>query len=85
MRKEFIHHALHGYAVNPDTGEIAQYPELSKCSEGKLWEESNMDEWGRLMNGHDTMAKGTNTLKFIPRSAIPHNKKTTYMAVVCAF
>ena len=85
MHEEFVHQALHGYAVNPDTGKIAQYPELSKCSEGKLWEESNMDKWGRLMNGHATMASGTNTLKFIPCTTIPANKKTTYMAVVCAF
>ena len=65
VQETFIHHALHGYAVNPDTGRIAQYPELSQCSEGALWEESNMDEWGRLMNGHQNMKTGTNTLKFI--------------------
>ena len=63
----FMEHALHGHAVNPDTGRIAQYPELSQCSEGELWIESNMNEWGRLMKGHQTMASGTDTLKFIAR------------------
>jgi hypothetical protein len=32
------HVALHGNAFNPDTGKIAEYPELSRCSKGKLWQ-----------------------------------------------
>jgi hypothetical protein len=28
------HFALHGNAFNPDTGQLAEYSELSKCSEG---------------------------------------------------
>jgi len=81
-----LHHAFHGHAVNPDTGKIAQYPELRKSSEGALWEASNMDEWGRLMKGHQTMSDGyTDTLKFIAKKDIPSGKKPTYMAVVCAF
>ena len=47
-----IEHAMHGYAINPDTGRIAQYNELKDSSKGHLWEESNSDEWGRLMMGH---------------------------------
>jgi hypothetical protein len=33
--------ALLGTAVNPDTAKIAEYKELSKCSEGPLWQASN--------------------------------------------
>jgi hypothetical protein len=29
--------ALHGTAINPDTGNISEYRELSKCSEGQAW------------------------------------------------
>ena len=85
LQDAFLHNALHGHAVNPDTGKIAQYKELSQCSEGPLWTGSSMNEWGRLMKGHQTMASGTDTFKFIARMQIPDDKKATYMAVVCAF
>jgi hypothetical protein len=42
----FDHFALHGNAFNPDTGQLADYIELSKCSEGALWIESCKDEFG---------------------------------------
>jgi len=29
--------ALHGNAFNPDTGELAEYKELSHSSDGDLW------------------------------------------------
>jgi len=44
----FLHHALHSNAFNPDTNQLAEYPELAKCSEGYLWVESCKDEFGRL-------------------------------------
>jgi len=44
----FLHQALHGNAFNPDTNQLAEYPELAKCSEGYLWVESCKDEFGRL-------------------------------------
>jgi len=44
----FLHHALHGNAFNPDTNQLAKYPELAKCSEGSLWVESCKDKFGRL-------------------------------------
>mmetsp|Transcript_13255 Transcript_13255/g.19061 ORF Transcript_13255/g.19061 Transcript_13255/m.19061 type:complete len:159 (-) Transcript_13255:499-975(-) len=30
----FLHATFHGNAFNPDTNQIADYPELAKCSEG---------------------------------------------------
>jgi hypothetical protein len=36
----YDHFALHGNAFNPDTGQLADYLELSHCSEGQLWIDS---------------------------------------------
>jgi hypothetical protein len=80
------HFALHGNATNPDTGRIADYLELSKCSEGALWIESCKDEFGRLCQGHGSdMPSGTETMFFIPISAIPKGRKPTYLRIVAAF
>jgi hypothetical protein len=80
----FEHFAFHGNAVNPDTGAIAKYVELSKCSEGHHWRQSNTDEIGRLAQGYGDI-KGTNTMFFIPFSEIPENKISTYLRVVSAY
>jgi len=77
-------YALHGNAFNPDTGTIAEYRELSQCSEGALWQASNAEEIGRLAQGFGDQ-KGTNTMFFIPVSAIPKGRKATYLRVVSAF
>jgi hypothetical protein len=77
------HYALHGNAFNPDTGKLAEYRELSQCSEGPLWQSSNADEIGRLAQGHGTQ-KRANTMYFINVSAIPKGRKATYLRVVAA-
>ncbi|MCK7513578.1 MAG: hypothetical protein MZV70_62525 [Desulfobacterales bacterium] len=83
---DFEHFALHGNAVNPDTGRIADYLELSTCSEGALWIESCKDEFGRLCQGHGSnMKSGTETMFFLPYTAIPKHKKPTYLRIVAAF
>lgn len=54
--------ALHGNAFNPDTGQIADYPELSRCSDGAHWINSCSEEFGRLCQGYGAdMPTGTNT------------------------
>jgi hypothetical protein len=81
------HHAMHGTAVNPDTGGIAEYKELSTCSDGNLWQSSNAGEIGRMFQGlgpDSYMPTGTNTLFFIDRKDIPKHKKPTNIRVVCA-
>ena len=78
-----LHYALHGNAFNPDTGNIAEYRELSQCSDGPLWLESNCEEIGRLAQGYK-QTKGTNTIYFIPISAVPQGRKATYLRVVSA-
>jgi hypothetical protein len=60
------HYALQGNAFNPDTGTLAEYRELSQCSEGPLWQSSNADKIGRLAQGYGDQ-KGTNTI-FLSRS-----------------
>jgi hypothetical protein len=83
---EFPHWALHGHAINPDTGLIAEHAELLKCSDGHHWHASTADEFGRLMQGHGpNMPTGTETMKFIHPSKIPRGKKPTYLRVVCAY
>ena len=78
------HFALHGHAINPDTGKIAEYCKLSQSSEGALWQNSNCEEIGRLAQGYGAI-KGTNTIHFIRRSAIPRGHKAAYLRVVSAF
>jgi hypothetical protein len=81
------HWCCHGTAVNPDTGNIAQYKELSTSSDAAHWQYSNTDEIGRMFQGlgpDSYMPTGTNTLWFIDRKDIPKHKKPTYVRVVCA-
>jgi hypothetical protein len=77
------HFAFHGHAINPDTGNIAEYRELSQCSEGPIWQASNADKIGRIAQGFGAI-KGTNTICFIHPSSIPKDRKVTYLRVVSA-
>ena len=70
-------------AVNPDTGLLAELPELLKRSDGALWNRSNCEEWGRLAQGFDDV-QGTNTIHFIHPSNIPKGRKPTYVRLVTA-
>ena len=73
--------AYHGNAFNPDTGALAEYPELSRSSDGEVWTEANCNEIGLLAQGYkDTV--GTNTLVFIHKDQV--KKKPTYLRIVCA-
>jgi hypothetical protein len=79
--------ALHGTAINPGTGNISEYRELSKCSEGQAWKESNIEEIGRMFQGlgkDSPMPTGTNTMHFIHKNQISKHKTPTYIRVVCA-
>lgn len=78
------HVALHGNALNPDTGLVAKYPELIRSSSGAKWIKSNDDEIHRLAQGHNEI-HGTNTIFFVPRSVLPENCKPAYITVVCAY
>jgi hypothetical protein len=78
------HYAMHGTA---GVDGIAEYKELSACSDGNLWQASNADEIGCMFQGlgpGSYMPTGTNTLFFIDKKDIPKNKKPIYVRVVCA-
>jgi hypothetical protein len=84
----FEHQALHGNGFNPDTSKITEYHELSRSSEGALWQASNAEEIGRLAQGfgpNQPAIKGTNTIFFIPKSKVPRKRKATYLRVDSAF
>jgi hypothetical protein len=79
--------ALHGTAINPDTGQSAEYRELAKCSDGAKWIAANDEEIGRMCSGlgpDSDMPTGTGTLDFIDFKDLPRNKKATYVRVVAA-
>jgi hypothetical protein len=82
-----MQYARHGTAINPDTDAIAQYKELSTCTDGSAWQDSNADEIGRMFQGlgeTSYMPIGTNTLWFMHPRQLPKKKKATYICVVCA-
>ena len=84
---EGIHYCLHGTAINPDTGTIADYAELSQSSEGAAWTASMSDEFGRLCQGlgpNSDMPTGSETMFFVPKNSIPKGRTITYARVVCA-
>jgi hypothetical protein len=81
------YHCLHGNAINPDTGQPAEFKELRRSSDGLLWIDANDQEVGRMFQGlgpDSPMPTGTGTLFFIKASAIPKHKIPTYINVVAA-
>ncbi len=80
----FLHHALHGNALNPDTGKVAEYPELSRSSDGPQWVNGNDEEVHRLAQGFGHIP-GSNTIHFISIKDIPKGMRAAYVRVVCAY
>ncbi len=77
------HAAFHGNTFNPDTGELAEYKELSTSSDGKYWQQANTTEIHCLAQGTASVPR-TNTMFFIPVLAIPKGCCATYLCIVCA-
>jgi len=77
------HTACHGNAFNPNTSELAEYKELSTSSNGIYWQQANATEIHCLAQGMAEVP-GTNTMFFIPVSAIPKDCHATYLCMVCA-
>jgi hypothetical protein len=75
-------------AIHCDTGVLSEYQQLLQSSDGQLWERACIEELARLTNGYPEggipETSGTNTLEFIPISAIPKGKKATYLRIVVA-
>ena len=47
----FVEHALHGTAMNPDTGSTVEYNQLQNCSDKQLCQDSCLEEMGRIFQG----------------------------------
>ncbi len=64
------------YAVlDTDTGEMLNYRQLLNSPKHRdVWTLSSADEFGRLAQGVGTRIKGTDTIKFIPRSMVPQER-----------
>jgi hypothetical protein len=73
-------------ALHSDTGELVEYQQLLRSSDGKLWEWSNIEEIARLAQGYPPkgipLSAGTNTFFFIAVSAIPPGRTPTYLRIV---
>jgi hypothetical protein len=59
--------------IHPTTGTNMEYP---------TWDRSAANEFGRLAQGVGRRIEGSNTIFFIPHSAVPRNKAVTYARFV---
>ena len=72
-------------AINPDTGKLAEYPELLKSSKGDVWRNGMCNELGRLFQGYEPNGiEGTNTCTWIHPNDMPKGRTATYLRVVVA-
>jgi hypothetical protein len=74
--------ALHRTVINPDTQSIAEYDELSRCSNSTLWIQVNTEEFSQLTQGlgkDSDMPTGTDTIFFIHPSQMLNQCKATYL------
>jgi hypothetical protein len=79
-----------GMAVNPDTGKLTEYRQLSTSSVGTRWQLAFCKEWGRLFQGfraeeQEHNVQGTSTCQLIHPSEIPPGKKATYIRIVADY
>ena len=72
--------------IDPVSGVSLEYRHLIKNVKTKLtWNRSFANELGRLANGVGSRIKGTNTIKFIPKTLVPPGRKVTYGRIVVDF
>lgn len=69
--------------IDEDTGEALEYRQLINHPKlGKRWNTSAANEFGRLAQGIRDLP-GTDTIKFIPITAVPKGRSVTYARFVC--
>ena len=56
---------------------------LLNSSDNKIWQKSLSNEWGRLADGNIYGIKGTKTITFISKHAVPRDRDVTYATYVC--
>ena len=72
--------------MDKQSGKILNYRQLMRHPEYKgEWDLSSANKFGRLANSIKGRIKGTNTVKFIPYSAIPKDRRrdVTYGQFAC--
>ena len=77
---------LAGAVLDQDTGDLLEYRHLLKHPKPKeTWGRGHAKEVGRLAQGVPGIVEGTDTMKFIPKGAIPVDrlKDCTYSRIVC--
>jgi hypothetical protein len=58
---------------------------LLSGTNGKIWDTSLANEFGRLAQGNGDALAGTDTIDFIHRSDVPTDKKVTYGNFICDY
>ena len=69
--------------IDPISGASLEYRHLIQNDQTRrTWNRSFANELGRLANGVGDRIKGTNIIKFIPKTAVPPGRKVTYGRMV---
>jgi len=76
--------ALANAIFDPESGNMLEYKQLLQ-KDPATWNPSMANEIGRLAQGIGNRIKGTNTIQFIKKEAIPKNKTVTYARVVADY
>jgi hypothetical protein len=87
---KYAHHIAALATSPPVAGKQGSLTKLLLGSDGKIWERSTANEWGRLLAhgiGKDRpqaeQIAGTGTLFFVNKSEIPAGRKVTYANFIC--
>ena len=71
--------------IDTDTGQSLEYSHLTRGPNKDIWKTSLANDLGWLAQGVGTrIPTGTNTVFFIPRSAIPAGRTVTYSQLVAS-
>jgi hypothetical protein len=84
--EQSIFNSLHqaNSVMHPVTGVAMEYRQLIKDPLTKeAWLLSSANEFGRLAQGVGGRITGTDTIQFVPHSALPAGKRATYPRFVC--
>jgi hypothetical protein len=69
--------------IDPATGKSLEYRQIIKRDDYRVtWTRSFANELGRLAQGVGDRITGTNTIVFIPQSAVPIGQTVTYGRIV---
>ena len=71
--------------IEPSTGDVLEYRHLIRGPDKATWTTSLANDLGRLAQGVGTrMKKGTNTIFFVKQSAVPSDRRVSYVRLVAS-